>query len=395
MPLITLKDHQTDHVDTLLRHLTNVGIGIDTSGTGAGKTFSSLFIAQSLGLPIALISPKSISLVWETLCRDYDIPVHSISSYALVASRRVVRWTTPVLAICDEFHYLKNDTKRFQKVRRLLSMLPEGSKVLLLSATPYDKESNATQMIELYKAVTSRGCYKDVMSAMAFRIPHTLTITKGYYKLGDEGLVNYRNGVDKLHRLHQIRHGQRAVNPRVVAGLITNGTTLLHDGTFEKLMDVALQRLETTTTTKLVIIAKYIKHLDAIAQALAKYGVVQLDGRTKNRLDVIARFQEPNTTCRVIVTSAQVGGIGVNLDDQHGGFPREMFILPSYECIDLIQCVGRIHRTSTKSKAKVTLINSSQIRSPIESNIQRKIELLETLTNTVEKFTTMDTFTEE
>lgn len=396
---IQLKDHQKAHVDRLLKNLTTFGIGIDTSGTGGGKTFSSLFIAQKLKLPISVIAPKSICLIWEKLCNEYNIPYHSISSYALISSRRLSRFEIPVLTICDEFHYLKNNTKRFRKVKQYLSTLPEGSKVLLLSATPYDKESNSTQMIELYKAVSSKGCYKDVISAMIFSIPHSLTITKGYYKLEDKGLVDYKKGVDKLYMLQRIqdinrRNGQ-VLNTNMIAGLITKGTSLLHEGTLEKLLEVSCQILEAKTTSKLVIIGKYIKHLDVIAKHLLKYGVVQLDGRTKNRLQVIQKFQEPNTTIRVIVTTAQVGGIGINLDDQNGEFPREMLILPSYECIDLVQCVGRIHRTSTKSSAKITLINSSQVKSPIESNIQRKINILNTLTNTVDKFINMEIFLEK
>ena len=395
MSLISLRPHQTSHVQRMLKNLSSTNVTIDTSGTGAGKTFTSLFIAQTLGLPLSLISPKSISLVWESLCEQLNISVHSISSYALIAARRVTPWSEPVLVVCDEFHYLKNDTKRFQKVKKLLSILPEGSKVILLSATPYDKESNTTQMKELYKAIATEGCYTDVLSSMSYSIPYSLTITKGYFNVDADAHELYAQGVYKLHSLHRSRYTGRPINPRIVAGMITNGTRMIHDGTVQKLIEIARNRLTVTHQMKLVVIAKYTKNMDLIAEKLCEFGVVQLDGRTTNRLDIIQQFQAPNNTIRVIVTSAQVGGVGINLDDQHGSYPREMLILPSYECIDLVQCVGRIHRSSTKSPASVTLVLANKCTSPIISNVDRKLNMMNTLTDSVAHFVKMTTYTEE
>ena len=67
-------------------------------------------------------------------------------------------------------------------------------------------------------------------------------------------------------------------------------------------------------------------------------------------------FQQPNLTARVIVTSPQVSGSGISLDDIYGDFPRYAFLSPSYNFINLDQATGRIWRANTKSNVNINMV---------------------------------------
>jgi hypothetical protein len=165
--------------------------------------------------------------------------------------------------------------------------------------------------------------------------------------------------------------------PGLIAKLIGSGTRNTHLGSVATVIKIARKIMTDTPQSKVVVIGKFIDQLDFIASSLEEFGVVQLDGRTKNRLQVLDMFQEPSVDIRVIVTSAQVGGVGVNLDDQDGNFPRHMLILPSYECIDMIQCIGRIYRSNTKSEANVTVVYNNQISCPIKNCLEVKSKVIQ------------------
>ncbi len=376
MSLITLLPHQLEHVNSIKECLGTHRIAVDTSPTGAGKTFTSLYQANDSGLPLFTIAPKSISLVWEKLTKQYAILTHSIFSYDIVSHRKIII-REPVFLVIDEFHFIKNASKRYQSILRLLRNLAPQSKVLFLSATPYDKEAHLSQMSALFRSVTDIGEFKDVIFAMEYSLPVSLTVTNGFYQYEMEDQVVYKHGVETLHTINRLLSRKEPPPPSLIAKLIGAGTRDTHWGSMDTVIKVANRILTESPTTKVIVIGKFLEQLDYIAESLDEFGVVQLDGRTTNRMQILEQFQAPSIEIRVIITSAQVGGVGINLDDQDGGFPRHMLLMPSYECIDMIQCIGRIYRSNTKSNANVTVVYNNEIACPIQKCLETKSKVIQ------------------
>ncbi len=73
-------------------------------------------------------------------------------------------------------------------------------------------------------------------------------------------------------------------------------------------------------------------------EGLAEYNPIELTGRIseKKREENINIFQDPSTHCRVLIGNPKVGGVGINLHDTDGRFPRKMYIFPTYDIKSII-----------------------------------------------------------
>ena len=89
----------------------------------------------------------------------------------------------------------------------------------------------------------------------------------------------------------------------------------------------------------------------------------------KERSNVIDTFMENKS--KVIICTIKSGGTAISLDDQHGGHPRVSLISPTWDSVDLIQALGRIHRAKTKSKSLQRIL---YIANTIEENIADKLK---------------------
>lgn len=107
---------------------------------GLGKTITACAIAKIFELNMSastlVVCPANLQDMWRRYIRKYDLKadVISMSKPIDVEASRYYR-----LVIVDESHNLRNPSgKRYQNIRKLIEHL--DSKVLLLTATPYNKD---------------------------------------------------------------------------------------------------------------------------------------------------------------------------------------------------------------------------------------------------------------
>jgi hypothetical protein len=79
--LAFLDSDQATHYERCKRILTSHGFYIDQSVMGSGKTYVALALAQSLGLTLLVVGPKSSLAMWEEKAKEYHVPMHSTLSY--------------------------------------------------------------------------------------------------------------------------------------------------------------------------------------------------------------------------------------------------------------------------------------------------------------------------
>jgi hypothetical protein len=107
---------------------------------------------------------------------------------------------------------------------------------------------------------------------------------------------------------------------------------------------------------KLCIFVNFLDVLQFLQTALSQYNPLVLYGKqTKEaRTEIISTFNQPNNNHRVIIVIAAVGGVGINLHDTDGRFPRHSIIFPDYNL--KIQCCGRTNRIGTLSPTNIDIL---------------------------------------
>jgi SNF2 family DNA or RNA helicase len=253
---------------------------------------------------------------------------------------------------------------------------PEITQTIVNEHPPTNKRNLGKLGMELYRQVVS----SELSSCIKLTIPEHLDVKNGYYPIDSTNLLLMKEGQKILYDAVRYRDDFGQGGRSIDWGKITTGLELLGRSKLTIIVQLATVMLLSDPNLKIVIGVWFISHIKWLAEALKQYGVVTLFGGVaiKDRIGVIDQFQAPDTTCRIMIINPTVGGMGISLDDQHGQYPRLMLLIPDYRLMDLVQCLGRVHRNSTQSK-KQTMVryiyaNEFSNENKILASLTRKSE---------------------
>ncbi|MFG1913006.1 helicase-related protein [Kribbella sp. NPDC048928] len=135
-----LLDYQETAVRTLARRIVRRGGTMLGDVVGLGKTLTA--VATALMLEAAedyttlVLCPKNLERMWEEHLERYELTGARVIPYSM-ADKKLSELKRFHLVICDESHNLRNNTtKASEAIREYVRR--NGSKVLLLTATPYN-----------------------------------------------------------------------------------------------------------------------------------------------------------------------------------------------------------------------------------------------------------------
>lgn len=160
--------------------------------------------------------------------------------------------------------------------------------------------------------------------------------TKAYVRnqlLGEIGTGGLKkSSILVLQGLTKLR--QLANNPLMVDTSYTGDSGKDRDVMY-KLLDVVKEGYKT------LVFSQFVKHLALIAKKLEAENIpfLYLDGSTKNRIELVERFQNENTEM-VFLISLKAGGVGLNLTAAEYVFMLDPWWNPAIEA----QAVDRAHR---------------------------------------------------
>lgn len=146
-----LFDFQKTAVKLAVRHLEKRGGAMIGDVVGLGKTITACAVAkfyeESLGASTLVICPPNLQTMWREYADRYDLKmgIKSVAEKFDVRKERYYR-----LVIIDESHNLRNgEGQRYARIKDLLAY--QGNKVLLLTATPYNKDfSDLANQLKLF-----------------------------------------------------------------------------------------------------------------------------------------------------------------------------------------------------------------------------------------------------
>lgn len=443
---LTLMPHQVEHFNRLSRMLSYLHGVLDTTQTGGGKTYIAMALSLYFGLSIIVVCPSTLRAVWKKLCKRYQVPLIETLSYESLRGTKDGGVSHPflvrqgdifypsetfqlyvrkgVLLVFDECQKFKNGETATLRASHALSRLIVyenlSSRILCLSASPYDKIVHCSSLLKVLGIISRRTLYKydrqtreytltgmrevirfadrfnpglsHEMSGFSKRrgaivkacheyyvhiikkvlssetdAPDTefeLNARNGFYHLAPEE-HNYLNISEaRLRKAIQYKEGTDGIGEVDLKDAdwakITQALMGLERSKLKLLLRLTLSKLDEDKGNKIVIFVSYINSMDYLLAEFTRRGVsaVMMNGQTSmsKRDQYVSAFQNPSTEVRVFITSPVVGGVGLSLDDQYGYYERTAYAIPNYRFIDLFQACGRIDRSKTKSQPYVRFV---------------------------------------
>jgi len=427
-----LLKYQIEHTINLIDILIKNRTALDASDTGTGKTYTAIACCLYLKLNPIIICPKSVINNWITVCKYFNIKPIFVVNYETIKlgkyyDKKGDRINCPYVDILnkddkDEWKIIwkLDDIDKyifiFDEVHKCANIETENGKLLyytkklnkptlILSATVADvpdkfylffyvlnfiepkevedKKINFNQ----YMRIMNKWIMRDTQPLLKIHamlypsrsvrmktsvikdFPETQIIAQPYnvgkkreieiekqYKEINEALADLKkkSSKDRGNILVKIMRAHQQIE-------------LLKIPTIIELVNDFLEN-----NKSVVIFVNFTKTLKLLSDILNTdciiYGQQSKEDRDKN----IKLFQ--NDKVRIIICNIKVSS-GISLHDLNGKYPRVSLISPTWNSINLVQALGRIHRAGAKSKSLQRIIYSSNtIEEKIADKLRTKLK---------------------
>jgi superfamily II DNA or RNA helicase len=426
-----LYEYQYEHTNNLVRIINNNNVALDASDTGTGKTYCAVATCKILNLHPIVICPKSVISVWHKVCSEFNVKPHLIVNYEMFKSGRYhqdiikviyddkdkiidYKITSPkkTIFIFDEVHRCCNMLSENGKL--LLSVKDSNSKMLLLSATIADFPEkfkiffyvlNFIDQKEIINKNISKIKYMKIVDEWINRDKRPMVrihnmlfpdrssrmridvlgdlfpqnqITATPYTLDKKREMVIQNEYKNLNSLLQsIKDKQEKDNTNIFTQILRSHQRIeiLKIPIFVELANDFL-----SNKYSVVIFVNFTQTLVTLAKMFDTDSIVYGQQTQEKRLKIIDDFQENKTN--IIICNIKAGGIGISLHDLYGKHPRVTLISPTWNSIDLVQALGRIHRAGAKTPALQRIIyTANTIEESIADKIKYKLKNINQVNN--------------
>lgn len=345
-----------------------------------------------------------------------------------------------VLLVFDEFQHIKNPnitSRACHCLSRVITLHPTSTSYLVaMSASPFDHEKHANMLLKLIGYIDSSAprprmkhpppatlreglepliekarlidppatdalslsnltlktinavCYqlyliikrRIVLGIYEIRLPSDVTVTmrNGFYRIDSKYASQLQLAITELAASSRYHNGTASFQEHnaVEQALMDIEFTKIHD-----MAERAFQILRHHPHHKVVLSLNYNRSIDQMFSLLEQYHPLIINGSVDPALrdERLELYNAPTPAYRVLIMNSKVG-TGFDLHDTIGGFPRHMFISPSYSILSLIQVVGRCFREGTKSNVTITIFygdGKSEVEIRILEALARKTEYVQ------------------
>jgi len=429
----TLYPAQQKAVDFHINRILDLdhGSSLDTSRTGTGKTVVACRVARNIDR-VAVICPKICIPQWERELKDQGIEPVFVLNYEKIRtgnteflSKKNKEYTWNIhpdtLIIWDEVHRCKSPTSL--NANMLIATKKQDIRNLMLSATAakdptemraigyvlglHSLNKDAGGLKGWIRWMRDHGCRMDPFrNWVSGALKHLVRLNETMYGRG--GCAYQITEADlpnafKENRIitEPLQFGTSNSIASAYSGIVSQVLLDMVNGVHEPEPSVLVQilrarqlveALKVDDTCALVRDALsegfstivFVSFTDTVRLFQAEFpdAAVIVGGQSAtDREENIMAFQ--NNEKRVMICNIAAGGAGVSLHDIHGGHPRMSFINPTYNTVDHIQTLGRIHRNGSQSNAvQRVLVAAGTIEEEIISIIERKCLQYNTLHTT-------------
>lgn len=258
----------------------------------------------------------------------------------------------------------RNGEVRLEGIRELqtwgLRMNPQKAREYIDSHIFRSTKEGSVQYVFDFWIEVIRPAVMSIMSGPTYKTD----IKNGYYQLEPEDELEYRKAIASLAQAVRYNHkSETVILTKETMGAVTPALRRIQNAKKGAMVRKAKEYLETPQfdsqgrqlCPKLTLFCDYYETIDYLLEALKEYNPGEITGRTPDDKfhANIASYQEPNAGCRLLIGNPLTGGLGINLHDTTGLFPRAIFIMPDYRVMDKHQAAYRIYRDGFQGKAMV------------------------------------------
>jgi len=229
-----------------------------------------------------------------------------------------------------------------------------------------DKQRTARKRFDRFLlALVSKVALKYISSAMSCDFGVEKDIASAYYLLANEReLVMYKKGVKLLKDALQYREDEGGagavghISSQPNWKDVTEAMQMIEASKVSVMVRLARIYLARNPNNKVALFCNYLASLDRLESELAEFQPLRLDGKVSEALRSmrVDLFQEPNTNHRLLLTTTRVGGVGIDMHDTNGAFPRFAFVMPDFSIQNSHQAPGRFVRAGGKSRAFIRFV---------------------------------------
>lgn len=370
-PHCSLRPYQKEGI-AWLNNLKSIGAGaLLADDMGLGKTLQSICVAEGR---VLIIAPTTLLQNWERELTRFNPSAHSSiyhgkdrslpSSSITITSYGVLRNDIEIISkiswdvvICDEAQVFKN---RESLVSKALLKIKSGFRIAL-SGTPIEnsleelwsvlnflnpgllggfsqfrkkvispimrgEKDQLDYLRQIVKPFILRRLKSQVAKDLPSKTEQTLWVKldssqQAVYdatrmmsldtvKNHFEGTSKKSKGTDILQTLLRMR--QAATDARLLNG--TNASENLTHAKIELLLSRVGETLSSSGEGKILVFSQWTSYLDLVENSLIKNRIdcLRIDGKTKNRQEVVDAFQNHKNQ-RVMLLSLKAAGTGLNL----------------------------------------------------------------------------------
>jgi superfamily II DNA or RNA helicase len=434
-----LYPYQIGNVNNIIKIIKQNNSVLDASDTGTGKTYSAIASCSTMGLRPIVICPRSVMSNWRNVCKIFDVNPFFIVNYETLKFGKfydnkgkrkkcpyliydknaenkyeIYKWDLPkkenLIFIFDEVHKCTNFNTFNGQL--LLSTKKTNLPIMILSATLADKPEKIKMFAYILNFIDKTIIEKQKLNF------------EQYMKIIDKWL---ERDTKPMVRIHDMLYPDRGTRMRVdsipefpqtqIAPVSYNidqkaeAEIEKEYETIAKLLDElkdkkskdkanilvkvlrAHQKIEllkiplfieltkdfANEGKSVVIFVNFTQTLKTLAKMLDTNCLIFGEQTANEREANLNDFQD--NIEKIIICNIKVG-VGISLHDIHGGHPRISLISPTYNSIDLIQALGRIHRAGAKTKSLQRIVYiANTVEEQIAEKLEKKIKNINNLNN--------------
>lgn len=418
--MITPYNWQVPAINKTVQTLQKSDIILNCSDTGTGKTIVALDALRQLNRKALIICPKAVTTAWARTIAEMKLEHLHLGTINAERLRfknpwfKDKAWHLPdgAMIIWDEIHRGASGIKS-QTTKRLALTRAYNIPIMGLSATVADsplKMRGVGYLLELHKFnpnsyynwCRENGCSRSkyhegweffrgsaghkVMQNIHDQVADRMVrmrikdiddfpgnqVIANLYTLDKK----YTDEINEIYETMDYNVKKENSNALVELMRARQRTELIK---VPLLRDLALEAVDEGKSP--VLFVNFTETQKALSSELRGHGqeVAEIFGaqnghvREENR----ANFQANTHNC--MVAMSQCGGVGIDMHDVHQTHPRVSFLTPSYNAIDMVQCLGRIHRAGGTKVVQTFVLIGDTVEERVHRSITGKLKNIRTL----------------
>jgi SNF2 family DNA or RNA helicase len=427
-----LHPYQILHTFNLITALKNNNCIVDGSSTGTGKTYTAIATCAQLNLLPIIICPKNVISSWINIVNLFNVKSLLIVNYEAIRSLNCLNqnneiipctyitkqkdfyiWNFNSLSLTDQKRVVfifdeAQKCKNHNSLNAKLLISTKKYKTMLLSATICDKLSDFGIFGMMLRFYNNHEQGKKWIQSVIREDKNQYGVKKNSlhrYLFPSKGSKMSLDDLGDAFPMNQISvecYDLSAANQEKINDYYRQIDNKLNNGTIPGNQLIKLnslrQKIENLKSSLIIdmmvdyyehnksvcIFVNYKSSLRIIIDYLKKKGIMYAEIHGDQSIDVrkhnIDSFQ--TNQVRIIVCTIGSGGMAISLNDTIGLYPRVSLISPNYSGIDLVQTLGRISRTDTKSPCLQKIIFcANTCEANVAAILKQKKDMLDKITD--------------